>query len=459
MVPAIEDLEARQLLSALPVVSLVGVDKVAHEPGNGNAADTGLLKVSRTGSTSRKLFVKYAVSGTATNGKDYARLSGGVYIPAGLKSATITVRPLPDKIKEPRETVVLTLKTSSTYTRGKAKASTVSLYEAPAAPQAGPSTVTIVATQPSAAEPSTNGTFTLDRTGSTAKGLWAYYTVSGTAVGGTDYTALSGKAWFAAGQSSVNYALKPINNNTVDGTRTVTLTMNSSTAYKLGAAKTADLSIADNDISLASYFPFVAGASYTYYNAQNWPDERYEITTADGGLKNGVSTIAYTEHNLMKGASSTFYYSMDAQGLKLQYANVKNSGTPNVSIPYTAAYTTPELILPAVLDIGVTKTYTATYTKVDVLDQTSTMHVTRTLTAVGPEDLNIGGTIYHTLKVESLDTTTGDGQLHHDERWYYLAPGIGIVKQNNASDVADPDGSNATSNGQSRPLMTAYTLP
>ena len=49
----------------------------------GNAADTGVFTVSRTGSTTAALTVNYTVSGTATNGTDYQNLTGSVVIPVG----------------------------------------------------------------------------------------------------------------------------------------------------------------------------------------------------------------------------------------------------------------------------------------------------------------------------------------------------------------------------------------
>ena len=70
----------------------------------------GLFLVRRTGATNESLTVSYAVSGTASNGVDYAFLPGTVTIPAGQRGALIPVVPIGDNLPELLETVVLTLK-------------------------------------------------------------------------------------------------------------------------------------------------------------------------------------------------------------------------------------------------------------------------------------------------------------------------------------------------------------
>ena len=63
----------------------------------------------RTGGTNLPLTVFYSVSGTASNGVDYAALPGAVTIPAGEWTATVPVVPLDDNLVEPTESVILTL--------------------------------------------------------------------------------------------------------------------------------------------------------------------------------------------------------------------------------------------------------------------------------------------------------------------------------------------------------------
>ncbi|HWX19817.1 MAG TPA: Ig-like domain-containing protein [Candidatus Binatia bacterium] len=69
--------------------------------------------VRRFGDTNGDLVVAYAVGGTATNGVDYVGLSGVVTVPAGERSAAITVVPIDDGPPDITSTVVLKLAPST----------------------------------------------------------------------------------------------------------------------------------------------------------------------------------------------------------------------------------------------------------------------------------------------------------------------------------------------------------
>ncbi|MEK6258067.1 MAG: Calx-beta domain-containing protein [Planctomycetota bacterium] len=110
---------------AAPTVTLAAPDTTAAERQN----DSGKMTVTRSGPTTTALTVRYTVSGTATNGSDYDRLSGTVSIPAKAASAVITVRPIDDTMLEPSETVVVTLAANAAYTLGAAIAGTVTIAD------------------------------------------------------------------------------------------------------------------------------------------------------------------------------------------------------------------------------------------------------------------------------------------------------------------------------------------
>jgi hypothetical protein len=71
-----------------------------------------LLTVFRSGSMDSNLDVNYSISGTASNGVDYATLPGTVTIPAGAASAVITIAPISTN-PPPEQTVILTLQAPS----------------------------------------------------------------------------------------------------------------------------------------------------------------------------------------------------------------------------------------------------------------------------------------------------------------------------------------------------------
>ena len=96
--------------NSLPVVIVYARDPVAFE-GTNSAGGTNVATfvVRRDSGTNSDVTVYYSVGGTASNGVDYVSLPGTVTIPAGERSAKITVVPLEDNDHELLNTVVLHL--------------------------------------------------------------------------------------------------------------------------------------------------------------------------------------------------------------------------------------------------------------------------------------------------------------------------------------------------------------
>ena len=217
-----------------PVLTVTASDPNAAEP-----SDTGTFTVTRT-TSSGALTVYYTVSGTATSGTDFSSLGSSVVIANGQTSAVVTVTPINDSSPESTETVVLTLTTNAAYTVGSPSNATVNIAD-------DESTVTVAATDPNATETgSDTGTFTVTRT-ATSGNLTVYYTLSGSATNGTDYSTLSGSVVISSGQSSATVALTPINDSSVEGTETATLTISTNANYAVGSPSNATVSIADDD--------------------------------------------------------------------------------------------------------------------------------------------------------------------------------------------------------------------
>ena len=80
------------------------------------------------------------------------------------------------------------------------------------------------------AEPSSASSFHLSREG-TAGTVTVNYTLSGTAINGTDYQALSGTATIPDGATGVDVAVSPINDALAEGTETVTLSLSPGAGY------------------------------------------------------------------------------------------------------------------------------------------------------------------------------------------------------------------------------------
>ena len=222
----------------LSTVTIAATDAAAAEPSS-----TGTFTVTRTGSTTTALAVGFGLGGTATSGSDYSAAPATLTIPIGATSATITVTPIDDSQLESAETVVATLMAGTGYTVGTPSSATVTISDdEPTEP-----TVTIAATDAAAAEPSGAGTFTVTRTGSTTASLDVFYTVTGTATNGTDYTTLAGSVTIPAGQSSATISIGPIDDTDMEGAETVILTLVDAAGYSVGTPSTDTVTIADDD--------------------------------------------------------------------------------------------------------------------------------------------------------------------------------------------------------------------
>jgi hypothetical protein len=92
---------------SIPIVTLHTPDSIAMESG-----DPATFEVDRQGPTNATLNVYYNIDGTASNGVDYEMISHFATIPAGMRSASIVIKPLPDTNVDGTETVTLQLGSS-----------------------------------------------------------------------------------------------------------------------------------------------------------------------------------------------------------------------------------------------------------------------------------------------------------------------------------------------------------
>ncbi len=156
-------------------------------------------------------------------------------------------------------------------------------------------TVTIAATDANAAEAGTDpGIFRISRTGSTTDALTVNYNFATGAGQATsaDYTpTLTGTATIAAGQSFVDVTITPVDDPTVEGTESVTLTLNSSANYTLGATATATVAIADNDTAVSS----IDLSTYVRIGRYDLPEPTRTTPPTNSLLAQEVSAVTYNK--------------------------------------------------------------------------------------------------------------------------------------------------------------------
>ena len=114
------------------------------------------------------------------------------------------------------------------------------------------------------AEPSTNGSFILTRTGDVAAALTVNLDVpTGTATNGTDYKTLPTTVTFAAGSASATVNVIPISDTLVEGTETIGLALKNGTGYNLGSTVNASINLIDQ-IPLPSSVPIITDKNTRY---------------------------------------------------------------------------------------------------------------------------------------------------------------------------------------------------
>ena len=158
-------------------------------------------------------------------------------------------------------------------------------------------TVAIAATT-NAAEPSSNGLFTVNLSQAASTSTVVAYSVAGTATAGTDYTTLSGSVTIPANQLSATIPVSVLNNQTVEGAESVIVTLTSATAgVVLGATKTATVTIADDEAPLKT-LTLQAEAANTIVNYR----------TESLGVASGGQVLSFVGGASGESGSATFVF-------------------------------------------------------------------------------------------------------------------------------------------------------
>ena len=125
---AVRWLSAGALPPPPPIVEIVASDAVACEFGT----NTARFSFVRSGDTNLlPLRINYTISGTASNGVDYATLPGSVTLAAGAIATNVIITPIPDNLPEGDRTVTLTLAPSANYTLTTVSNATVVIRDRP----------------------------------------------------------------------------------------------------------------------------------------------------------------------------------------------------------------------------------------------------------------------------------------------------------------------------------------
>ncbi len=327
----------------------VSIDDVSVNEGDGTATFTvtlnGALLLGTTVS-----FV--TANSTALAGSDYeAQSSSVIFAPLiANQTRTITIDINEDTLVEGNETFFVNLTNATGFAQiGKAQGVGTILDN-------DSYIATITATDADAAEsPLDPGTYTvgLNTTNLTGNPMVINYTVSGTAVTGTDYIALSGTVSIGDGQESASITLTPINDSEVEvGLETVIVTLASGTGYTVGAPNNATVNIDSEDVAGISIDDVVvnesdgnatftvtlnanvpAGATVSYATSNDSAAAGTDYVADSGtlsfsGLNNETQTIVIDilEDTLAEGTENFFVNLSNPTGL-IQIDKAQGVGT------------------------------------------------------------------------------------------------------------------------------------
>ena len=217
-----------------------------------SSADVGTIYLRRLGSREAPITVPYTVTGTATNGTDFATLTSTATINANSSSVILTITPTNDALVEGTETVTITAQTGTGYTLADPTSATMEIRDDETVD------VNVSAFDADCRElPTANpGSFRLTRSASSASALTVNYSITGTATNGTDYTLVAGSATIPANQTTVDIVVTPIDDALVEGTESVILALAANgAAYDIGDTRSVTIWIQDNEtpsLSLAA---------------------------------------------------------------------------------------------------------------------------------------------------------------------------------------------------------------
>jgi gliding motility-associated-like protein len=235
-----------------PVQVLAVKTADAAEPATNGAF---VIKLSSAQMAGKDVNVTFKLGGTA-GASDWNAVAATAVIKAGSNSVTIPVKVKDDKLVEGDETVTLALLSAKmgTITFPVDTAMQTVVLKDDENNAAG--RAMMVERLGNAAEPSQNGSFRIrfsDAQLTVMQDVQIAYSITGSATAGTDYKTLLGTATIPAGKSSVAVNVVPIDDQLVEDTEFVHITLQNVTSsmtgitWPLAAASQTDVPVIDND--------------------------------------------------------------------------------------------------------------------------------------------------------------------------------------------------------------------
>ncbi|MDO8648747.1 MAG: Calx-beta domain-containing protein [Candidatus Peregrinibacteria bacterium] len=283
------------------------------------AGRTATVSVIRTGGKTGAVSVEYTTSdGTATAGTDYEATSGKIEYADGETTKSITIPIKEDTNGEGNETFNISLSSpGGGAVLGTPKDAKLTIVDNDATAGGGSSTTSSIgATTPGAGVFSFNATgygamenagtatITVQRTGGTTGAVTINYATSNGTATSADYSTTNGTLNFAAGESTKTFSVTVVDDATIDGNKSVNLTLTSpGGGAGLGVPSTALLTIVDNETTSTGTGSFKFSAE-TFIVVES--SGTATITVQRVGGHQGTVSVAYVTSNGTATSGSDF---------------------------------------------------------------------------------------------------------------------------------------------------------
>ncbi|MEX1264641.1 MAG: Calx-beta domain-containing protein [Actinomycetota bacterium] len=270
-------------------ITIEDVSVVEGDGGSKSLVFTVSWKGSKGGAAPSATYSTADVSATA--GSDYTSKTGTVNLTnGGCRCGTISVSVSGDNLFEGTETFVVNLSNAVNGTLGDAQGvGTIYDNEGPPA---------LIVTDASAAEgDSSMGFLVLLTSGSASAVTVDYATISGSALGGNDYTATSGSLTFTSGQTSKSISVPVVQDALSEDTETFTLDLSNASGAPVTAPQGAgsitdddpDPAFAVDDVSITEGAAGTASATFTVtLSTAAGRETAVDVATSDGTATAGT---------------------------------------------------------------------------------------------------------------------------------------------------------------------------
>ncbi|WP_160152208.1 Calx-beta domain-containing protein [Microbulbifer sp. ALW1] len=215
-------------------ISTVGMDicenaavKRSAQGPCAQTASTGVLKVKRIGGDDRAVTVQLVDRSSANAGEDFASIPLTAHFDQGQDTVMIPVAPIDDTQGETTENISFELAIHNDYNVAAANRATIKLHDD------GDDELNWVGVYPvsDGAESGMPVVVELVRSGDLSRALDVNYQLGGSATGGSDYSILGNRAYFASGQERVRVEVPVLDDRELEEHETLSVALLPSDKY------------------------------------------------------------------------------------------------------------------------------------------------------------------------------------------------------------------------------------